>query len=86
MIENIRLKTTTRFLSISFRFVTSHEFLQVHLDLNKDKLLGPSNLPSWALKLGAPELAKPLCFLFNEYLKADKISFATKICSQQSST
>ena len=40
------------------------------LDLNKDKPLGPSNLPAWALKLGAPELPKPLCFLFNEYLKA----------------
>ena len=42
------------------------------LDLNKDKPLGPSSLFAWALKLGAPELAKPLCFLFNEYLKAEQ--------------
>ena len=59
-------------LNFSSRFVTSHGCLRVLLDLNKDKPLGPSNLPAWALKLGAPQLAKPLCFLFNEYLKAEQ--------------
>ena len=73
MIENTKLKTTTRFLFFfSFRFVTSHECLRLLLDLNKDKPLGFSSLPAWALKLGAPEIAKPLCFLFNEYLKAEQ--------------
>ena len=59
-------------LNFSFRFVTSHECLRVLLDLNKDKLLGPCNLPAWAIKLAATELAKLLCFLFNEYLKAEQ--------------
>ena len=71
-------------LNFSSRFVISHECLRVLLDLNKDKPLGPSNLPAWALKLIAPEQAKPLCFLINEYLKT-KISIATKICSHHSS-
>ena len=78
MIENKRLKTATQFF-FSFRFVTSHESLQKLLYLNKDKPLYPSNLPAWALELGAPELAKPLCFLFKEYLRAEQFPSQLKL-------
>ena len=47
------------------------EFLKMLLALGKFKPLGPSTIPSWALRDAASELAEPICFLLNEFIKTE---------------
>ena len=55
--------------TFSFRFVNKFECLKTLLALGKFKPLGPSTIPSWALRDAASELAEPICFLLNEFIK-----------------
>ena len=57
--------------TFSFRFVTKFECLKTLLALGKFKPLGPSTIPSWALRDAASELAEPICFLLNEFIKTE---------------
>ena len=52
-----------------FRFVVKIECLKTFLALEKLKPLGPSTIPSRALRDAASELAEPICFLLNEFIK-----------------
>ena len=40
--------------------------------LNKNKPLGPSNIPAWALKDCLNLLAEPLCFMVNAFIEEGK--------------
>ena len=57
--------------TFSFRFVTKFECLKTLLALGKFKPLGLSTIPSWALRDAASELAEPICFLLNEFIKTE---------------
>ena len=52
--------------AISFRFATKFETL---LALGKFKPLGPSTISSLALRDAASELAEPIYFLLNKFIK-----------------
>ena len=58
-------------ITFSFRLDTKFECLKALLALGKFKPLGPSTFPSWALRDAASELAEPICFLLNEYIKTE---------------
>ena len=51
--------------------VTKFECLKTLLALGKFKPLGPSTIPSRALRDAASELAGPICFLLNEFIKTE---------------
>ena len=59
--------------TFSFRFVTKFECLKTLLALGKFKPMGPSTIPSWALRDAAKELAEPICFLLNEFIKTETL-------------
>ena len=65
----------------SFRFFTTFECRKALNNLNKNKPLGPSTIPAWALKDGAHILAEPLCFLFNGFLKQNKFPSLLKLAN-----
>ena len=48
------------------------ECLKTLLALGKFTPLGPSTIPSWALRDAASELPEPICFLLNENMKTEK--------------
>ena len=58
-------------IAFSFSLVTKFECLKALLALGKFEPLGPSTFPSWALRDAASELAEPICFLLNEFIKTD---------------
>ena len=62
----------------SLRFFTTFECSKALNNLNKNKQLGLSTIPAWALKDGAHILAEPICFLFNEFPKKNKFSSLLK--------
>ena len=62
----------TRILSlqseISHRYTTTKEIFDILNNLKVKKPLGPSLIPTWALKDAREHIAEPLCFLFNQFL------------------
>ena len=48
--------------------------------LNKNKPLGPSDIPAWALKDCLNLLAEPLCFMINASIEEGKRSLSTIAC------
>ena len=65
----------------SIRFFTTFGCRKALNNLNKNKQLGPSTISAWALKDGAHILAKPICFLFNEFLKQNKFPYLLKLAN-----
>ena len=59
--------------SFDFRFVNKKEVLLTLKNLNLNKPLGPSDIPSWALKDGFLFLADPIKLLFNQFLGEEKL-------------
>ena len=55
-----------------FRFITKFECLRTIKTLNPNKPLGPTSIPAWALKDGAYQLAEPLTFLINSFIRENK--------------
>ena len=65
----------------SFRFFTTFECRKSLNNLNKNKPLGPSTIPAWALKDGAPILVELVYFLLNGFLKQNKFPFLLKLAN-----
>ena len=65
----------------SLRFFTTFECIKALNNLNKNKQLGLSTVPAWALKDGAHILAKPICFLFNEFPEQNKFPSLLKFAN-----
>ena len=66
----------------SFRFfAATFECRKALNNLNKNKPLDPSTTPAWALKDGAQILAEPICFLFNGFLKQNKLPSLLKLAN-----
>ena len=63
----------------SFRFFTAFECRKALIKLNKNKPLVTSTIPAWALKVGAHNLAEPICFFFNGFLKQNKFPSLLKL-------
>ena len=63
----------------SFQFFTTFECRKALNKLNENKPLDRSTIPAWALNDGAHILAELICFLFNGFLKQNKISFSIEV-------
>ena len=67
----VELPMVRRKNTFSFKFLTKFECLKTLLALGNFKPLGPSIIPLWVLRDAASELAEPICFLLNEFIKTE---------------